>query len=331
MLQREAVLIEAAAQAWNVPADEIETDKGILSHKNSGKTADYGQMASAASQLKAPEEVELKDLKDFKIIGTSRKNVDGSKIVTGQPLYGLDYKQEGMLIAMVASPPAFGLKLKSYDDSIAKTMPGIKEIFTINTYEDDYNPQWSDITAFTNLVVIVGHTTWEVMNAKKALKTEWEPIEGSTAEMDFFGGKLKVETPSGFENTDAHYKKMAEFAAKPGNTLRKDGDPEKAFKNAARIIERNYTAPFLAHNTMEPMNFFANVTADKAELVGPIQTPEFMEKTVAARLGMPLEKVDIHDDQNGWWIWKKTLRTLPGRGGRHFSENECSDQVDLQP
>ncbi|MGB5384260.1 MAG: molybdopterin cofactor-binding domain-containing protein [Lutimonas sp.] len=287
------VLIEAAAQAWNVPADEIETDKGILSHKNSGKTADYGQMASAASQLKAPEEVELKDLKDFKIIGTSRKNVDGSKIVTGQPLYGLDYKQEGMLIAMVASPPAFGLKLKSYDDSIAKTMPGIKEIFTINTYGDDYNPQWSDITAFTNLVVIVGHTTWEVMNAKKALKTEWEPIEGSTAEMDFFGGKLKVETPSGFENTDAHYKKMAEFAAKPGNILRKDGDPEKAFKNAARIIERNYTAPFLAHNTMEPMNFFANVTADKAELVGPIQTPEFMEKTVAARLGMPLEKVDI--------------------------------------
>ncbi|MGB5261968.1 MAG: molybdopterin cofactor-binding domain-containing protein, partial [Lutimonas sp.] len=174
------VLIEAAAQAWNVPVDEIETDKGILSHKNSGKTADYGQMASAASQLKAPEEVELKDLKDFKIIGTSRKNVDGSKIVTGQPLYGLDYKQEGMLIAMVASPPAFGLKLKSYDDSIAKTMPGIKEIFTINTYGDDYNPQWSDITAFTNLVVIVGHTTWEVMNAKKALKTEWEPIEGST-------------------------------------------------------------------------------------------------------------------------------------------------------
>ncbi|HRF41621.1 MAG TPA: molybdopterin-dependent oxidoreductase, partial [Saprospiraceae bacterium] len=81
--------------------------------------------------------------------------------------------------------------------------------------------------------------------------------------------------------------------------LRKDGNPEAAFKSAAQVIERTYTAPFLAHNTMEPMNFFAHVTADKAELVGPIQTPEFMEKTVAARLGLPLEKIDIQMTRQG--------------------------------
>lgn len=93
---------------------------------------------------------------------------------------------------------------------------------------------------------------------------------------------------------------MAELAAqKPKEELRRDGDPEAAFKNAAKVIERTYTAPYLAHNTMEPMNFFAHVTADKAELVGPIQTPEFIEKTLSARLNMPLEKIDIQMTRMG--------------------------------
>jgi isoquinoline 1-oxidoreductase beta subunit len=86
---------------------------------------------------------------------------------------------------------------------------------------------------------------------------------------------------------------MASLSAKPGKVVRKDGDPNAAFKKAAKVIERSYSAPFLAHNTMEPMNFFAHVTEDKAELAGPVQTPEYMEKSVAARLGLPLEKIDI--------------------------------------
>ncbi len=92
---------------------------------------------------------------------------------------------------------------------------------------------------------------------------------------------------------------MTKKGARPGKTLRRDGDPEAAFKRAAKIIERHYSAPFLAHNTMEPMNFFAHVTDDKAELVGPVQTPEIMEKSVAARLGLPLEKVDIQMTRMG--------------------------------
>ncbi len=274
------MLREAAAKAWQVPVDEITTEAGVLHHKNSGKSAGYGEMASAAVSIPVPEEVQLKDPKDFKIIGTSRKNVDGLKIVTGQPLFGLDYRREGMLIAMIAHAPTFGMKLKSVDDSAARSMPGIKDIFTINTYQDDYEKQWSDTAAFNELVVVVGNTTWEVMNAKKALKIEWE----------------KVSEP---ENTGDHYKKMAALNAKPATLLRKDGNPEAAFKKAAKVIERTYTAPYLAHNTMEPMNFFAHVTADKAELVGPVQTPEFMEKSVAARLGLPLEKIDIQMTRQG--------------------------------
>ncbi len=284
------MLREAAAKAWQVPADEVSTDAGMLYHKNSGKSAGYGEMASAAAALPVPEEVELKDLKDFKIIGTSRKNVDGRKIVTGQPLFGLDYHREGMLIAMLVHPPAFGLKLKSVDDSAAKAMPGIKEVFTMKVYNDGYEKQWSDTEAFNEKVVVVGNSTWEVMQARKSLKLEWEPDGGNTG---------KANASGSLESSSAHKTKMTELNAKPATLLRKDGNPEAAFKSAAQVIERTYTAPFLAHNPMEPMNFFAHVTADKAELVGPIQTPEFMEKTVAARLGLPLEKIDIQMTRQG--------------------------------
>lgn len=274
------MLREAAAQSWQVPVDEITTAAGVLYHQKSGKTAGYGEMASAAANIPVPEEVQLKEVKDFKIIGTSRKNVDGLKIVTGQPLFGLDYRRDGMLIAMIVHAPAFGLKLKSMDDSAARAMPGIKDVFTIKTYNEGYEMQWCDTSAFNEMVVVVGQTTWEVMNAKKALKIEWEKASES-------------------ESSVGHTVKMAELGVKKAQVVRKDGTPEAAFKKAAKVIERTYTAPFLAHNTLEPMNFFAHVTEDKAELVGPIQTPEFMEKSVATRLGLPLEKIDIQMTRQG--------------------------------
>lgn len=294
------MLKEAAAQAWQVPADEITTSLGVLHHEKSGKSAGYGEMASAAAKITVPKEVKLKEVKDFKIVGTSRKNVDGQKIVTGQPLYGLDYRREGMLIAMIAHAPAFGMKLKSVDDSAAKSMPGIKEIFTMKTYNDGYARQWCDTSAFNEMVVVVGNSTWEVMNAKKALRLAWEAAPAEKVAVTGFGGeKNDVMVPAGLENSTDHVAKMAELGAKSAKEVRKDGDPAAAFKTAATVLERNYTAPFLAHSTMEPMNFFAHVTADKAELVGPIQTPEFMEKSVSERLGLPLEKIDIQMTRMG--------------------------------
>jgi len=287
------MLKQAAAQAWDVPAEEITTEAGVLHHTKSGKSAGYGEMASAAAQVPVPEEVALKEVKDFKIIGTSRKNVDGPKIVTGQPLYGLDYHRDGMLIAMIVHPPAFGMQFKSMDDSAARAMPGIRDIFTIESYPEDQNLSAFDTSAFTNLVVVVGETTWEVMNAKKALKVEWELSPEITREMNIFGRTMTVHHPAGLEDTSVHKAEMAEMGSRRSTIVRKDGNPENAFKNAAKIVERTYSCPFLAHNTMEPMNFFAHVTEDKADLVGPVQTPEIMEQSVADRLGFPLEKVDI--------------------------------------
>jgi isoquinoline 1-oxidoreductase subunit beta len=296
------MLQQAAAKAWQVPVAEVTTKAGVLHHAATGKSAHYGEMASAAAKIEVPKEVKLKELKDFTLIGTSRKNVDGQKIVTGQPLFGLDFHREGMLIAMIVHPPAFGMKLQSADTDSVKTMPGIVDAFTFKTYPDDYGKHMFDVTAHEDLVAIVGKSTWEVMKAKKALKTEWAKQDGYEREYGHFmnqDNKFKVKYPGGLENTSAHDSTMAERGAKAAKEVRKDGDPKAAFKRAAKVIERHYSAPFLAHNTMEPMNFFAHITADKAELIGPVQTPEFMEKSVAARFGLPLEKVDLQMTRMG--------------------------------
>ncbi len=269
------MLLEAAAKQWEVPVNELTTSEGVISHTETGQSIGYGEVATAASSMEVPEEVELKDPKDFKIIGTSRKNVDALKIATGEPLFGLDIQRDGMLIAMIEHPPAFGMKFKSMNDDVVKSMPGIKDVTTINLNPEGVEKQWSDVNAFDELVVIVGNTTWEVMKAKKALQIDWE--------MD-----------TTLENSDDHDQNLAELLASTGNDPgRQDGTPDAAFKNAAKVIERTFSAPFLAHNTMEPMNFFADVKEDKAELVGPIQTPEFLRKTAAAICGLPEEKVSI--------------------------------------
>ena len=293
------MLREAAAQAWQVPVDEITTETGVLFHKNSGKKAGYGEMASAAANIPVPKEVELKDVKDFKIIGKSRKNVDGPKIVTGKPMFGVDYRVDGMLIAMIEHPPAFGLKLKSVDDSTARAMPGIKDVFTIKTYNDDFEKGGFDTNAFPELVAIVGNSTWEVMQAKKALKVEWEPFEAYSETVNSWGGKRTVNVPAGLENSAGHQAKMAELAVKPGRVVRKDGNPEAAFKKAAKVIECSYSAPHLAHNCMEPLNFFADVKGDKVKVAGPLQAPGFIEPTLAARMGIPVENIEIEMTRMG--------------------------------
>jgi isoquinoline 1-oxidoreductase beta subunit len=286
------MLVNAAAQTWNVSASEITTQAGVLFHKASGKQAGYGEMASITAKLEVPKDVLLKEIKDFKVIGNSKKNVDGKSIVTGKPLFGMDFQREGMLIAMIAHPP-FGMQVKSVDDAEARSMPGIKDIFIMDTLRDDYERNGFDTTTFTKLVVVVGNTTWEVLNAKKTLKIEWENIQTKKVIVQGWTGKQEVTIPSGLESTEGHKVRMAEMSKKKANILRKDGDVDAAFKKAAKTLERTYYAPYLAHNTMEPVNCFAHVTTDGAEIYGPTQAPEFIMRTLVAHLGLPKEKIKI--------------------------------------
>lgn len=267
------LLVAAAAKKWSTSISNLETDQGIITNKKTGATISYGDIATDAVSIPIPKEVELKDPKDFKLIGKHIKNVDGKEIVTGKPLFGIDFMREGTTLAMIVHPPAFGMKLTSYDDTEVKSMPGVKDVFTVNTSIDD--PQWSDVNAFNELIVITGESTWQIMKAKKALNVEWE-------------------TASDLENSADHEAKLIDAVSnKKGEMARKDGNPESVAGTASNVIERTYTASFLAHNTLEPMNFFADVKQNSAELIGPIQTPEQLRGSASQLLGIPESNIHV--------------------------------------
>jgi isoquinoline 1-oxidoreductase subunit beta len=252
------LLMEAAAKRWKVPASSLTAEKSMVIHKNSGRKLSYGQLATEASSIEVPAEIKLKDIKDFKLIGTPVRNVDNHEMVTGKPLYGIDFHRDGMLIAMVQHPTAFGMKIKSVDSDAVKAMPGI-----------------IDVVTFKNNVAVVGKSTWQVMKARKALKVEYEKEEA-------------------IESTSDHDKLFKELLDSGEATVRrKDGDVESAFKSAAKVIKSDYQCPFLSHSPMEPMNFFAHVREDGVELVGPTQTPDRARTETAKLLGIEPEKVSV--------------------------------------
>jgi isoquinoline 1-oxidoreductase beta subunit len=289
----------AAAETWSVPVDEITTRQGMLYHDKTSKKATYGDVAAKAAGMPVPKGIKLKDVKDFNVVRKSQKNVEGAKLVSGKPLFGLDYQHEGMLIAMIHHPPAFGMTHKSFDATATRKMPGIKDVFTIKVYEDGFAQGGFDVRTFNDLIVVVGKTTWEVMNARKKLVVEWMPVGDVKNTMAGRDGKREVVVPGALESTTMQLLKMREYEKMPAQQLRKDGDPETAFKNAAQIIERSYDAPFLAHNCMEPMNFFAHVTDDKALLVGPVQAPGWTEPTLSKVLNLPPDKIEIQMTRMG--------------------------------
>jgi isoquinoline 1-oxidoreductase beta subunit len=293
------MLLQAAADMWGVAKDELSTENGYVIHEASGQKEHYGVFAAAASEVAVPEEVVLKDPADYKIIGSSKKNVDGLKIATGQPLFGIDVMKEGMKIAVMIHPPAFGMTLKSFNADSAKQMPGVVDVFQIDAYQGDTQNSAFDIAAFRDLVVIVADTTWQAMQAKKAVQCEWIEADDVKTKISFFGRDSYFDFPKGLESTATQNEKLNAAAKADVQTARRDGNPERAFRNADRIIEKTYSAPYLAHNTMEPMNFFADVTAEKAHLIGPIQTPSIMEPSVAARLGMNPDQVHIEMTRMG--------------------------------
>lgn len=268
------MLLEAAAKEWDVEISDLTVSEGIISEVNGARTIGYGEIASKAVGIEVPEEVELKDTKDFKLIGTSQKNVEGPKIVTGKPLFGIDFKREGMLLAMIEHPPAFGMTVTNFNKDEILAMDGVKDAFIIDTKYGE-GGAGLEVTAFHKMIAIVGDSTWQLMQAKKALKPTWKTV-------------------SKLENSELHAQWLERDIEKGEvQETRKDGDPDAAFAKAVKVIERTYTSPFQAHNTMEPMNFFADVKDGKAELIGPVQTPKALRESTAKMLGIAEDNVTV--------------------------------------
>jgi isoquinoline 1-oxidoreductase beta subunit len=276
------LLIAAAAKRWNVEAKECTTGNGFVIHAKTGNKLGYGNLAEEASKIAVPADVPLKNRKDFKIIGSSVRNVENKNIITGKGIFGLDFYREGMVLAMIQRPPAFGTKIKSVDAAVAKTMPGI-----------------IDVVTFKNNVAVVGKSTWEIMKAKKAVKIEYEK-DGN------------------IESTSDHDRLFVSLLNSDQAKLRrKDGDVETAFRNAAKTIKSEYQCPFIPHNPMEPMNFFANVRPDGIELVGPTQTPASARTATAKLLNIPEDKITV------------TITRLGGGFGRRLKFDYVVEAAEL--
>tara|TARA_B110000305_G_scaffold238219_1_gene303156 strand:- start:1989 stop:4151 length:2163 start_codon:yes stop_codon:yes gene_type:complete len=257
------MLVNAAAAKWSVEASTCSASQGIITNAN-GDTLGYGEVVKEAAILEIPENVSLKESKDYNIIGQDIKNVDIHKIITGKPLFGLDYISEGMVYASVLRPPAFGKKLASFDDRITKGINGVLEV-----------------VKFGDKIAVLGSNTWAAMKGKKALVAEWKNDAKLESTKDHDTELFKILNGKKFEIN------------------REDGNVESAFRNADKIIERTYESPFLPHNCMEPMNFYAHVTPEKVHLVGPIQTPAWTASKISKLLNRKPEEIHLEMTRMG--------------------------------
>lgn len=256
------MLIQAAAEAWKVPASECTAANSVITHTPSGKTTTYGKVAEAAAKLTPPAEVKLKDPKDWKLIGKGVKRLDTAEKTTGTMVYGIDVKLPGMLNAAIKDCPVFGGKLKSYDEAKITGMKGVKKVVKVGD----------------TAVAVVADTWWHAKTALEALPIVWD--EGDNAKVS--SESIAKWLTEGLDNGQPAY---------VGN---KNGDAKAAIAGAAKKIEAVYSYPYQNHATMEPMNATALYTADKCEVWCGTQNGEAAFAATLEASGLPAEKCDVH-------------------------------------
>ncbi len=270
------MLVQAAAATWSVSEAECTTAGGAVHHRASGKSAGYGELVAKAATLPVPaaNAVKLKDAKDYTLLGTRIPGVDVPKVVTGQPLFGIDVKRPGMLYAVYEKCPAFGGKVASANLEEIKGLPGVKDAFVLegNGRIMELNPG----------VAIVAESTWAALNARKQLRVTWE--EGKVAETSWDKFVTEARAASG----------------KPGAKVqRKDGDVDAAFSAAAKTVEAEYLYPFISHTNLEPQNCTAHFHDGAMEIWSPTQNPGAGADMIQRTLGIPRDKITLHITRSG--------------------------------
>jgi isoquinoline 1-oxidoreductase beta subunit len=264
--QAREMLVLAAADTWKVPVAECSAANGVITHGPSNRKVTYGLMAARASKLEAPKEVKLKDAKDWKIAGKSLKRLDVPDKVMGKPVFGVDVQLPDMLHASIVQSPVFLGKVRNVDSAAAEKMRGVKGIVK--------QEGW---------VAVVADNWWRANQAAKALKIEWDE-----------GAHGNVTTDSIF----ASFKEGLD--AKDLPTARKTGDVPAALASAAKVIEAEYSSPYLSHATMEPMTSTALFKGDGTlEVWTSTQNAEASIAAAAEAGGLPLEKVEVHKTMLG--------------------------------
>jgi isoquinoline 1-oxidoreductase beta subunit len=253
------MLLEAAAQKWGVDKSECRAENGAILHPASKRHLTYGSLAEAAAKLPVPQNVPLKDAKEFHIIGKPAKRLDTPAKVNGSAQYGIDVRQSGMVYAVVARCPVFGGKVASFDATKAKAVVGVKDVIQIS-----------------NGIAVIADNTWTAMVGRRALDVKWD--EGPNSEL----------------SSASISKLLADRATQPGALARKEGDVVAGLASAAKKIEAEYEVPFLAHATMEPQNCTAHVRADRCDVWAPTQNQTNTQAIAAKITGLDPKAVFVH-------------------------------------
>ena len=253
------MLKQAAAQEWNVPESEVETEPGVVIHRPSGRRLMYGQLVDKASQLPVPQNPTLKTKDQFRYIGKEGiARLDIPVKTDGRAIYGMDVKVPGMLIASIERCPVFGGTVQSLDATAAKAVPGIKHVVQVS-----------------NGVAVVASSFWSALQGRRALKITWD--EGAMAAL-----------------TSAQISKQYETMSKqPGQVARNEGNAEQALGAGGKVVEAVYQVPFLEHACMEPMNATAHVMPNGVTLWVPTQNPGGHQALAAKIAGVPVERVEV--------------------------------------
>ncbi|MGH9366369.1 MAG: molybdopterin cofactor-binding domain-containing protein [Thermoanaerobaculia bacterium] len=253
------MLVEAAARTWKVDRGECRAEKGEVLHGATGRRLSYGALVAAASKLPVPKEPAPKDPKDFRLVGTPVRRVDGPAIVSGRARFGLDTRVPGMLFAAVARCPVAGGKLVRFDAARARKVPGVRGVVEI-----------------PDGVAVLAVHSWSALSGRDALEVVWD--EGANAGL----------------TTEELWRRLDEAASRPGRVSRKVGDAEAALSAAATRLTATYRDPFQAHAPVEPMNATARVSAGRCEIWAPTQNPQRVQQEAAKLLGIAPEKVSVH-------------------------------------
>jgi isoquinoline 1-oxidoreductase beta subunit len=277
------MLVRAAADVWGVPASELRTASGAVTHVSSGRKLAYGELAAAAAKIAPPDlaAVRLKDPKNFTIIGTSVRGVDSPLVVQGKPLFGIDVTVPGMKYAIYAKCPVFGGTIVTANVAALKSLPGVRDAFILKG-DASVAGSTGPLDRLVDGVAIVADSWWLAEQAREQLEVEWD--EGSAAR----------DNDARFAAEAARLSRQA-----PATYIVKNGNVDAALASAAQVLEADYAYPFLAHATLEPQNCTASYVGGKLEIWAPTQNPESNRTVIARTLGLAPQDITIHLTRSG--------------------------------
>ena len=265
------MLLQAAANHWKMPSDSCHTEPGVVVCDTLGARLNYSELAAAAAKLPVPEEKpQLKDPARFRIIGKPANVIDAREIVTGQARYGIDTDVKGMHYAVIQRCPYLDGGVESFDDSKARKVPGVVDVFAI-----EGPGEGEPYLILASGVAVVARSTWAALQGRKALEVKWN------------------KGPHTGESTDSFWKQTDKLLAGSGQIVRDDGNFDEALKSASRLVQARYEIPFVNHAPLEPQNCYAHVEKDKAHIIAPTQMPSGANRAVASVTGLPRENIQV--------------------------------------